>query len=154
MSDPGRDEARPAIDRQKIAGWFQTLFKGTAYLTLIFLDVLVIDTVLNHFDTIVPAGWFAIFWLACANVIMFPKISRNVFVAIGVVLALVVFVLLCVAAYLWLPTLPTSVVLIFVGAFLVYALFQKLDAINANLARANELKQRELKRARESLPER
>jgi hypothetical protein len=77
---------------------------------------------------------------------MLPKVSRAVFGAIGAVLVIGVFI--GVFILLWfIPTnwLPPYAGLIIGGVFLVYVLFAKLDAINANLIRANELKERETK---------
>jgi hypothetical protein len=140
-----RASAGPTIDRQKLAEWSQTLFKGTAYLTLFLLDFMAVGTIAKDLAGITPSGWFAIFWLGVANVFMFPKITRGVFAAIGVVLviglAIGALVLFSVTAHWWWsPTLG----LIIAGVFFGYMLFAKLDAINTNLARANELKRREL----------
>jgi hypothetical protein len=145
MSESARGDARPTIDRQRLAEWSRALFKGTAYLTLFLLDIFVVSTIWNDFDGISPGGWFGIFWLAVANTIMLPKVTRAVFGAIGVVLVIGAFI--GVFVLLWfIPTnwLPPYVGLIIAGVFLVYILFAKLDAINANLIRANELKEREL----------
>jgi hypothetical protein len=144
MSEPARRGARSTIDRERLADWSRSLFKGTAYLTLFLLDIFVVQTIWNDFDGISPGGWFGIFWLAVANTIMLPKVTRTVFGAIGAVLVIGVFI--GVFILLWfIPTnwLPPYAGLIIVGVLLVYALFTRLDAINANLVRANELKERE-----------
>jgi|SRR6266540_3309155 len=146
MSEPARRGARSTIDRQRLADWSRALFKGTAYLTLFLLDILVVQTIWNDFDGISPGGWFGIFWLAVANALMLPKVTRAVFGAIGAVLVIGVFI--GVFIFLWfIPTnwLPPYAGLIIGGVFLVCVLFAKLDAINENLIRANELKERDSK---------
>jgi hypothetical protein len=147
MSEPARSSARLTIDRQRLAEWSRALFKRTAYLTLFLLDIFVVSTICTNFDGISPGGWFGIFWLAVANVIMLPKVTRAVFGAIGVVLVIGVFIGVFILLWFIIPTPHwwPHVGLIIGGVFLVYMLFAKLDAINANLIRANELKERETK---------
>jgi hypothetical protein len=135
MSEQAPGGARRAIDRQRIAEWGRALFKGTAYLTLFLLDFVVISTLWNDFDGISRAGWFAIFGVAVANTIMLPKV-------VGAIAVIGVFVLLWFIPTDWFPPYAG---LIIGGVILVYVLFTKLDAINANLIRANELKERETK---------
>jgi hypothetical protein len=151
MSGPARVSVGPTIDRQKLAEWSQTLFKGTAYLTLFLLDYVAVDAIAKDLAGITLGGWFAIFWLGVANVFMFPKITSGVFAAIGIVfvigLLIGALVLFSVTAHWWWS--PT-VGLIIAGVYFGYMLFAKLDAINANLVRANELKRRELKKIRKA----
>ena len=127
--------------RERINEWARSLFKATAYFTIILLDLFVITWVVEHFDQMTPAHWLLVGTLASVSTIMFPRVVKATSAVVAIAVAVAVLILLAVMAHAVLPWWTWIAVII---GLVVYLLFQKLDAINANIARSNELKRREL----------
>jgi hypothetical protein len=128
-------------------------FKGTAFLALILIDIGVALAIWDNFGQMSWGAWLAAAGLVFVNFFMFfPEAATGVARAAGTVGVVILIaavallgLLLVFEATRALHPPPWMGIAIVIG-IVVIVLFKKLDAINANIARANELKRRELDR--------
>jgi hypothetical protein len=77
---------RAATDHQKFVGWARASFKATAYIVLIFFDIVAFVAIYDNLYQITAAHWMLLTSLVCANGIMFPGVFRVCFVGVGIVI--------------------------------------------------------------------